>query len=114
MQAAIPNPAILKRSTPHCKTDRSRYFRYQQTLKCGQRVTASDPMYIAENLGEIASILIPVIRIGPQVMFIPENTCFKDDRVKQVLGPKVGLKGAHGKSKPGMPADGGIQDWRGP
>jgi HlyD family secretion protein len=50
-----------------------------------------------------------VIRIDPQVMFTPENTYFKDDRVKQVMGVKLGLKGAFGLAKPGMPADGQIQ-----
>jgi HlyD family secretion protein len=49
-----------------------------------------------------------VIRIDPQVMFTPENTYFKDDRVKQVMGVKLGLKGAFGFAKPGMPADGEI------
>jgi len=47
-----------------------------------------------------------VIRIDPQVMFTPENTYFKDDRVKQVMGVKLGLRGASGFAKPGMPADG--------
>jgi HlyD family secretion protein len=42
-------------------------------------------------------------------MFTPENTYFKDDRVKQVMGLKLGLKGAYGLAKPGMPADGRIQ-----
>jgi HlyD family secretion protein len=50
-----------------------------------------------------------VIRIDPSAMFTPENTYFKDDRVKQVLGVKLGLKGAFGFAKPGMPADGRIQ-----
>ena len=50
-----------------------------------------------------------VIRIDPQAMFTPENTYFKDDRVKQVLGLKLGLRGAYGFAKPGMPADGRIQ-----
>jgi len=49
-----------------------------------------------------------VIRIDPQVMFTPENTYFKSDRVKQVMGVKLGLKGAYGFAKPGMPADGEI------
>jgi len=49
-----------------------------------------------------------VIRVDPQVMFTPENTYFQDDRVKQVLGLKLGLKGAVGFAKPGMPADGQI------
>jgi HlyD family secretion protein len=50
-----------------------------------------------------------VIRVDPQVMFTPENTYFKDDRVKQVMGVKLGLRGAYGYAKPGMPADGIIQ-----
>ena len=55
------------------------------------------------------AIQAEVIRIDPQVMFTPENTYFKDDRVKQVMGVKLGLKGAYGLAKPGMPADGKIQ-----
>jgi len=50
-----------------------------------------------------------VIRVDPEVMFTPENTYFKDDRVKQVMGVKLGLKGGYGFAKPGMPADGQIQ-----
>jgi HlyD family secretion protein len=50
-----------------------------------------------------------VIRIDPEVMFTPENTYFKEDRVKQVMGLKLGLRGAYGYAKPGMPADGHIQ-----
>jgi HlyD family secretion protein len=47
-----------------------------------------------------------VIRVDPEVMFTPENTYFQDDRVKQVMGLKLGLRGAFGFAKPGMPADG--------
>ena len=49
-----------------------------------------------------------VIRIDPEAMFTPENTYFKEDRVKQVMGLKIGLRGAYGFAKPGMPADGRI------
>lgn len=49
-----------------------------------------------------------VIRVDPQAMFTPENTYFKEDRVKQVMGLKLGLRGAYGYAKPGMPADGRI------
>jgi HlyD family secretion protein len=55
------------------------------------------------------AISAEVIRVDPEVMFTPENTYFKDDRVKQVMGIKLGLKGAVGLAKPGMPADGEIQ-----
>jgi HlyD family secretion protein len=50
-----------------------------------------------------------VIRVDPEAMFTPENTYFKEDRVKQVMGLKLGLRGAYGYAKPGMPADARIQ-----
>ncbi len=46
-----------------------------------------------------------VMRIDPQAMFTPENTYFQQDRVKQVVGLKIRLKGGVGAAKPGMPAD---------
>jgi HlyD family secretion protein len=49
-----------------------------------------------------------VSRIDPQATFTPENTYFRDDRVKQVLGVKLQLKAALGYAKPGMPADGEV------
>jgi HlyD family secretion protein len=55
------------------------------------------------------AVAAEVIRIDPQVMFTPENTYFKNDRVKQVMGVKLGLKGAFGNAKPGMPADGQVR-----
>jgi HlyD family secretion protein len=49
-----------------------------------------------------------VQRIDPQATFTPENTYFRDDRVKQVVGVKLQVKGAIGLAKPGMPSDGEI------
>jgi len=49
-----------------------------------------------------------VSRIDPQATFTPENTYFRDDRIKQVVGVKLQLRGAVGFAKPGMPADGAI------
>jgi HlyD family secretion protein len=49
-----------------------------------------------------------VSRIDPEATFTPENTYFRDDRVKQVVGLKLQLKSALGFAKPGMPADGEI------
>jgi HlyD family secretion protein len=72
-------------------------------VKVGQQAS----VYLDSNPKE--AIPAEVIRIDPQVMFTPENTYFKDDRVKQVMGLKLGLKGAYGLAKPGMPADGEIQ-----
>jgi HlyD family secretion protein len=49
-----------------------------------------------------------VSRIDPQATFTPENTYFRDERVKQVIGVKLQLKEGFGFAKPGMPADGEI------
>lgn len=49
-----------------------------------------------------------VLRIDPQATFTPENTYFRDDRVKQVVGVKIQLTQGIGYAKPGMPADGEI------
>ena len=49
-----------------------------------------------------------VLRVDPQATFTPENTYFRNDRVKQVVGVKLGLKSGFGGAKPGMPADGEI------
>jgi HlyD family secretion protein len=49
-----------------------------------------------------------VARVDPQASFTPENTYFREDRVKQVVGVKLQLHGAVGFAKPGMPADGEI------
>jgi HlyD family secretion protein len=72
-------------------------------VKVGQQAQ----VYLDSNPKD--AIAADVIRIDPQVMFTPENTYFKDDRVKQVMGVKLGLKGGYGFAKPGMPADGQIQ-----
>lgn len=47
-----------------------------------------------------------VSRVDPQAAFTPENTYFRDDRVKQVVGVKLQLQEGSGFAKPGMPADG--------
>ncbi len=49
-----------------------------------------------------------VARIDPQATFTPENTYFRNDRVKQVVGVKLQLKSGAGYAKPGMPADGEV------
>jgi HlyD family secretion protein len=49
-----------------------------------------------------------VSRIDPQATFTPENTYFRDDRIKQVVGIKMQLTAGFGFAKPGMPADGDI------
>lgn len=49
-----------------------------------------------------------VSRVDPQATFTPENTYFRDDRVKQVVGVKLQLTNGIGYAKAGMPADGEI------
>ena len=49
-----------------------------------------------------------VSRIDPQATFTPENTYFRDDRIKQVVGIKLQLKSGFGLAKPGMPSDGEV------
>jgi membrane fusion protein YbhG len=49
-----------------------------------------------------------VARVDPQASFTPENTYFRDDRVKQVVGVKLQLVNPQGFAKPGMPADGEV------
>ncbi len=49
-----------------------------------------------------------VIEIDPVASFTPENIYFRDDRVKQVFGIKIGISHPGGFCKPGMPADADI------
>jgi HlyD family secretion protein len=49
-----------------------------------------------------------VSRIDPQATFAPENTNFRDDRVKQVVGLKLELMDGFGFAKPGMPVEGEV------
>jgi len=49
-----------------------------------------------------------VSRVDPEAMFTPENTYFREDRVKQVVGIKLLLSEGLGRAKVGMPADGRI------
>jgi membrane fusion protein YbhG len=55
-----------------------------------------------------APIEAEVLRIDPEAMFTPENTYFQQDRVRQVVGIKLLVKGGNGGAKLGMPADGRI------
>lgn len=59
----------------------------------------SDPKHPVEAI---------VSRIDPEASFTPENTYFRDDRVKQVVGVKLQITNPTGSAKPGMPADGEI------
>ena len=72
------------------------------------RVSVGQPARVYLDSAPAAPIDAYVLRVDPQASFTPENTYFREDRVKQVVGVKLRLKGAVGFAKPGMPADGEI------
>lgn len=71
-------------------------------------VKVGQPARVYLDSSPDAPIPASVSRIDPEATFTPENTYFREDRVKQVVGVKLMLEGAVGFAKPGMPADGEI------
>ena len=72
------------------------------------KVKVSQPAHIFLDSNPNQALDGYVLRIDPQATFTPENTYFRDDRVKQVVGVKLQLTSGIGYAKPGMPADGEI------
>jgi len=72
------------------------------------KVKIGQPAHVYLDSNPNRPVDASVLRIDPQATFTPENTYFRQDRVKQVVGVKLQLKGATGFAKPGMPADGEI------
>jgi HlyD family secretion protein len=72
------------------------------------KVKLGQPVHVYLDSNTKQPIDAWVARIDPQATFTPENTYFQDERVKQVFGVKLQLKGAIGFAKPGMPVDGEI------
>ena len=72
------------------------------------RVRISQPARVFLDSSPTKPVDAYVLRVDPQASFTPENTYFREDRVKQVVGIKLRLRGAVGFAKPGMPADGEI------
>jgi HlyD family secretion protein len=72
------------------------------------RVKLNQPARIYIDSNPKAPIDAIVSRIDPEASFTPENTYFRDERVKQVVGVKLQIKNPTGSAKPGMPADGEI------
>jgi HlyD family secretion protein len=72
------------------------------------KVRVGQPAHVFLDSNPNQSLDGYVLRIDPQATFTPENTYFRDDRVKQVVGVKVQLTQGIGFAKPGMPADGEI------
>jgi HlyD family secretion protein len=79
------------------------------------RVRVGQPARVYLDSAPTEPIAAEVSRVDPEASFTPENTYFREDRVKQVVGVKLQLRGAVGFAKPGMPADGEIlvegADW---
>ena len=79
------------------------------------RVRIGQPARVYLDSAPTKPIDANVMRVDPRASFTPENTYFREDRVKQVVGVKLRLHGAVGFAKPGMPADGEIlvegSDW---
>jgi HlyD family secretion protein len=72
------------------------------------RVRVGQPARVYLDSAPTQPIEAFVSRVDPRATFTPENTYFREDRVKQVVGVKLQLRGAEGFAKPGMPADGQI------
>jgi membrane fusion protein YbhG len=72
------------------------------------KVKVGQPAHVYLDSNPKQPIDAYVSRIDPQATFTPENIYFREDRVKQVVGLKLQLKGAVGYAKPGMPSDGEI------
>jgi HlyD family secretion protein len=72
------------------------------------KVAIGQPAHIYLDSNPKQAVNAYVLRIDPEATFTPENTYFRDDRVKQVVGVKLLLNEAIGFAKPGMPADGEI------
>jgi len=72
------------------------------------RVAVGQPARVYLDSNPDQPIEAFVQRADPQATFTPENTYFRDERVKQVVGVKLQLKEAIGFAKPGMSADGEI------
>jgi HlyD family secretion protein len=72
------------------------------------KVKVGQPAHIYLDSNPQKPVDAYVSRIDPQATFTPENTYFRDDRVKQVVGIKLQLKEGFGLAKPGMPVDGEV------
>jgi HlyD family secretion protein len=72
------------------------------------RVRVGQPARVYLDSAPTTPIDAFVSRIDPEASFTPENTYFREERVKQVVGVKLRLRGAVGFAKPGMPSDGEI------
>ena len=70
------------------------------------RVGQSARIYLDSQPGR--AIEATVSRIDPDAAFTPENTYYREDRIRQVVGVKLAIKNADGSAKPGIPGEGEI------
>lgn len=79
------------------------------------RVKVGQPAHVFLDSNPKQPVDAYVSRIDPGATFTPENTYFRNDRIKQVVGVKLQLKTGFGFAKPGMPSDGEVlvegNDW---
>jgi len=108
-RAAEPGEVVMAGTTIVTLVDLSRVY-LRGFIPEGQigLVKANQPALVFLDSNPNYGIEAYVSRIDPQATFTPENTYFREDRVKQVVGVKLQLKDGTGYAKPGMPADGEI------
>lgn len=108
-RAAEPGEVVMAGTTIATLVDLSRVY-LRGFIPEGQigLVKAGQPAQVFLDSNPNTGIEAYVSRIDPQATFTPENTYFREDRVKQVVGVKLQLKDGTGFAKPGMPADGEI------
>ncbi|MGH9752138.1 MAG: HlyD family secretion protein [Blastocatellia bacterium] len=108
-RAAEPGEVVTAGTTLGALLDLSQVY-LRGFIPEGQigKVRVGQPARIYLDSNPNQPIEAHVSRIDPEATFTPENTYFRDERVKQVVGVKLQLKAAFGFAKPGMPADGEI------
>ena len=72
------------------------------------RVRVGQPARIYLDSRPERAIEASVSRIDPDAAFTPENTYYREDRVRQVVGVKLSIKNSDGSAKPGVPGEGEI------
>jgi len=72
------------------------------------RVRVGQPAHIYLDSRPERPIDASVSRIDPDAAFTPENTYYREDRVRQVVGVKLAIKNSDGSAKPGVPGEGEI------
>jgi len=72
------------------------------------RVRVGQPARIYLDSRPGRAIDATVSRIDPDAAFTPENTYYREDRVRQVVGVKLSVKNSDGAAKPGVPGEGEI------